>query len=76
LPWAVGATGCGRKYFKELKEGRLVIFWNENLMIPSYHYYDVEIDNPLENAKMWKDGGRSLVNQIAKVAELRGSGTL
>ena len=70
LPWAVGAPGCRKKYYMDLKKGRLVIFWNENLQVPTYHFYDVNIDDAVEKAKIWQDGGRQLVDQIKKVAEL------
>lgn len=73
LPWAVGAPGCRKKYFMDIKKGRLVIFWNENLQVPTYHYYDVDINDAVENAKMWQDGRRPLVDQIKKVAELVGN---
>ena len=71
LPWAIGAVGCRKKYFMDLNKGRLVIFWNENLEIPTYHYYDVDIDDASENAKMWQEGGREMVDQIKAVAALK-----
>ena len=71
LPWAVGGNGCRRKYYMDKERGRLVIFWNENLSTPTYHYYDVDIDDPQENAKMWQECGRSCVEQIKKASEIR-----
>ena len=73
LPWAVGGNGCRRKYYMDKERGRLVIFWNENLSTPTYHYYDVDIDDPQENAKMWQECGRNRVEQIRKVSEIRQS---
>lgn len=71
LTWAIGAPGSRKKYFMDLEKGRLVIFWNENLKVPTFHFYDVDINNSGENAKMWHEGGRSLVEQIKNVAALK-----
>lgn len=70
LPWAVGGPGCRRKYYMDRKKGRLVIFWNENLEIPTYHYYDVPIDDPSENAKMLRECGRDIIEQIKMVSNI------
>lgn len=70
LPWAVGSPGSRRKYYMDRKRGRLVIFWNENLAIPTFHYYDVAIDDPGENAKMQKECRRDIIEQIKTVSNI------
>jgi hypothetical protein len=67
LQWAVGNNASRRKYYMDFKKGRLVIFWNENLAVPTYHCYDVDINDPEENSKMMKDCNRSLIDQIKSI---------
>lgn len=70
LHWAVGNPDCRRKYFMDKKRGRLVIFWDENLKTPTYHYYDVDINDAGEIAKMRQDCDGELVKQIEGVSAI------
>lgn len=70
LQWAVGEPGRRKKYYMDSEKRRLVIFWNENLLVPTYHYYDVDIDDAFEKAKLLKDCGRPLVEQIEQASAL------
>ncbi len=71
LPWAVGSKNHRRKYVLDDKRKRLIIFMDENLSVPTYHYFDVEMDDAEENAKMQKDCGKDIVNQIMSIPGLR-----
>lgn len=71
LPWAVGSPGCKRKYYKDFDKGRLIVFCNENLQTPTFHCYDVEIDDPIENSKLMKECGRDGVKQIEMIHKIR-----
>ena len=73
LQWAVGEGGNRRKYFIDVKKDRLVIFWNENLKNPTFHYYDVDIHNKDEYSKMLKECSKSVVDQIVHVGSLKAS---
>ena len=71
LPWAVGSKNHRRKYVLDSDRKRLVVFMDENLSIPTFHYFDVEMDDVEENGKMQKDCSRPMVNQIKAIPELR-----
>ena len=68
---AVGSPGCKRKYYKDFDKGRLIVFCNENLQTPTFHCYDVEIDDPIENSKLMKECGRDGVKQIEMIHKNR-----
>lgn len=70
LHWAIGEKTHNRRYFMDLKKERLLIFWNQNESIPTFHAYDVELDNSVEIQKMWKECGREIVRKIEKIANL------
>lgn len=71
LQWAVGENGHHRKFFIDEKKKRLVIFWNENLKEPTFHYYDVDINDNVEYSKMLKECSKSVVEQIKHVGSLK-----
>ncbi len=71
LQWAVGDNGHRRKYFIDEKKNRLVIFWNENLQEPTFHYYDVDIHDKDEYSKMLKECSKSVVEQIERIGSLK-----
>lgn len=71
LQWAVGEKSHNRRYFMDMKRKRLLIFWNQKEANPTFHAYDVDIDDAEETQKMWKECGREIVNRIKTVSNLK-----
>ena len=59
-----------RLYFKDIKTDKIIIFWNENLENPTYHAMEVDAGNLMEIQKIYKLGGRRLMENIDIAAEL------
>lgn len=51
-------------YLKDNRKEKLIIFWSENLEMPTYHAYEVSIDNKAEIDKIYKKGHRELYHLI------------
>lgn len=66
----VAKKGLRELYFKDNEKDKIVIFWDENLQAPSYHAMEIEADNLEEIQKMYKRGGRALVDRIEATSRL------
>ncbi len=70
LKWAIGIDSHSRKYFLDYDNRRLVIFMDENLPSPTFHCFDVDINDEDENAKMKKDCGKDILEQLNDIFNL------
>lgn len=68
LQWAVGDES-GRMFLHDLAKKKILVFWFENVE-HFYHAFNIEDNNKIEINKIWKQGGRSLMNKIERVAEI------
>lgn len=68
LHWAVGSKN--RKYFRDNDRKRLVIFMDENLNPPTFHYFDVDINDSDEIEKMQKECGKDIIEQLKGIFKL------
>ena len=63
--------GARELYFKDNEHDKIIVFWDENLEIPSYHAFEIAADDILEIQKMYKRGGRNLINRIEEASSLK-----
>lgn len=68
LQWAVGEEN-GRMFLYDLAKKKILVFWFENVE-HFYHAFNIDDDNKKEINKIWKQGGRPLVNKIQRIAEI------
>lgn len=69
LQWAGAASPTtNRYYYHDVKKERLLEFWAEDHEETLFHYFDVEDNDTVENQKIWKEGGRDLMNKIEAIA--------
>ena len=66
----VAKKGLRELYFKDLKKDKIIVFWDENLDTPSFHAFEIAVDDIPEIQKIFKRGGRNLVNRINETATL------
>lgn len=59
-----------RLYFKDIKNDKIIIFWDENLKDPTYHAMEVDAGNQEELQKIYGLGGRRLLKNIELAANL------
>ena len=58
-----------RLYFKDRKSDKIIIFWDENLANPTFHAMEVDVGNQEEIQKIYKLGGRRLLEIIDITAD-------
>ena len=58
-----------RLYFKDRKSDKIIIFWDENLANPTFHAMEVDAGNQEEIQKIYKLGGRRLLEIIDITAD-------
>lgn len=51
-------------YYKDDERDKIIVFWDENLETPSYHAFEIEANDLPEVQKLYKRGGRSLINKV------------
>ena len=61
--------GLREFYFKDTTANKLVIFFDEN-QANLYHAFEVPADDEQERQKMFKRGGRDLVNRVEATSQL------
>lgn len=66
----VAKKGLRELYFKDNAKDKIVIFWDENLESPSYHAMEVAADDAEEIQKIYKRGGRALMERIEESSQL------
>lgn len=66
----VAKKGWRELYFKDQKNDKIVVFWDENLETPSYHAFEISVDDIQEIQKIFKRGGRDLVTRINETSSL------
>lgn len=66
----VAKKGMRELYFKDIKNDKIIVFWDENLETPSYHAFEISTDDMQEIQKIFKRGGRNLVVRINETSEL------
>lgn len=59
-----------RLFFKDRQNGKIIIFWDENLKNPTYHAMEVDVGNQEEIQKIYRLGGRRLLENIDIAADL------
>ena len=65
-----GETSPKNLFFHDKVKDLILVFWNENVMAkPTYHAYQISPDDLPEIQKIFKKGGRELVENIKRVAE-------
>ena len=70
LKRAVSANkASNRLYFKDRKSDKIIIFWDENLANPTFHAMEVAAGNQEEIQKIYKLGGRRLLEIIDITAD-------
>lgn len=63
--------GSRELYFKDKENDKIIIFFDENLETPSYHAFEILADDMQEITKIYKRGGRSLMERIMATAEIK-----
>ena len=58
-----------RLYFKDRNNDKIIIFWDENLANPTFHAMEVDAGNQEEIQKIYKRGGRRLLEIIDITAD-------
>ena len=58
-----------RLYFKDRKSDKIIIFWDENLANPTFHAMEVDAGNQEEIQKIFRLGGRRLLEIIDITAD-------
>lgn len=66
----VAKKGLRELYFKDNTKDKIIIFWDENLESPSYHAMEVAADDAEEIQKIYKRGGRKLMERIEESSRL------
>lgn len=62
---AVGMENGKNLFFKDAKNNKIIVFWNENINgIPMYHAYEISADDEGEIDKIYRKGKRSLVDKL------------
>ena len=70
LKRAVSANkASNRLYFKDRNNDKILIFWDENLANPTFHAMEVDAGNQEEIQKIYKLGGRRLLEIIDITAD-------
>lgn len=70
LKKAVGAESAKNLFFKDAQNNKIIVFWNENLQhVPTYHAYEITANDEKEIDKIYRKGGRSLVDKLNKHAK-------
>ena len=70
LKRAVSANKAShRLYFKDRNNDKIIIFWDENLANPTFHAMEVDAGNQEEIQKIYKLGGRRLLEIIDITAD-------
>lgn len=70
LKRAVSANkASNRLYFKDRNNDKIIIFWDENLANPTFHAMEVDVGNQEEIQKIYKLGGRRLLEIIDITAD-------
>ena len=70
LKRAVSANkASNRLYFKDRNNDKIIIFWDENLANPTFHAMEVDAGNQEEIQKIYKRGGRRLLEIIDITAD-------
>ena len=70
LKRAVSANkASNRLYFKDRNNDKIIIFWDENLANPTFHAMEVDAGNQEEIQKIYKLGGRRLLEIIDITAD-------
>ena len=70
LKRAVSANkASNRLYFKDRNNDKIIIFWDENLANPTFHAMEVDAGNQEEIQKIYKCGGRRLLEIIDITAD-------
>ena len=70
LKRAVSANkASNRLYFKDRNNDKIIIFWDENLANPTFHAMEVDVGNQEEIQKIYKCGGRRLLEIIDITAD-------
>lgn len=70
LKLAVSANKAShRLYFKDRNNDKIIIFWDENLANPTFHAMEVDAGNQEEIQKIYKLGGRRLLEIIDITAD-------
>ena len=59
-----------RLFFKDRQNDKIIIFWDENLKNPTYHAMEVDAGNQEEIQKIYRLGGRRLLENIDIAADL------
>ena len=70
LKRAIGSNAHKRKYFMDCDRNRLILFMDEGFNPPTFHCFDVDIDDPEEIAKMQKDCGKDIIEQLKGIFDL------
>lgn len=66
----VAGKGLRELYFKDNATDKIIVFWDENLENPSYHAMEVAADDAEEIQKIFKRGGRPLMERIEETSHL------
>lgn len=66
----VSSSGQKELYFKDNSKGCIIIFFNENLSEPTFHAFEVDIEDSREMEKIHQRGGRELFNRIEETSTL------
>ena len=70
LKRAVSANkASNRLYFKDRNNDKIIIFWDENLANPTFHAMEVDAGNQEEIQKIYRLGGRRLLEIIDITAD-------
>lgn len=71
LKRAVAARhGSKELYFKDNDNDKIVIFFDENLDIPTYHVFEISTDDTQEIQKIFQRGGSKLMKRIEATSVL------
>ncbi len=62
--------GLRELYYKDNERNKIIVFWDENLESPSYHAFEIDANDLSEIQKMYKRGGRSLINKIERTSKI------
>lgn len=71
LKRAVGSKSSQKElYFKDKSRNNIIIFFNENLLEPTFHAFEVDVEDTLERSKIYKRGGDDLFKRIEETSKL------
>lgn len=69
LKKAVGTENAKNLFFKDNTKNKIIVFWNENLANPTYHAYEISVDDEKEIDKIYSKGNRMLIRKIDEHAK-------